>query len=107
VLSREEINRLEDAATDERDKLIIRLLGDTGLRLGELLSLRIRDLLEETRRRFLRVRGKEAKERKVPCPVPLYQRVLTYATRGRPRDTNSEYIFLTSRRSAHSHATSA
>jgi integrase len=59
ILSREEINRLEDAAADERDKLIIGMLADTGLRLGELLSLRLEDLLEETqRRRFLRVRGR-------------------------------------------------
>ena len=29
---------MEDAATSERDKLIVRLLGDIGMRVGELLA---------------------------------------------------------------------
>ena len=32
VVSREEIQRMEDAAKTERDKLIVRVLADTGLR---------------------------------------------------------------------------
>jgi integrase len=38
VLSRDEIRRLEDTANTERDKLVVRTLADTGLRLGELLA---------------------------------------------------------------------
>jgi hypothetical protein len=38
TLSRDEIQHLEDAAQTERDKLIVRILADTGLRLGELLA---------------------------------------------------------------------
>ena len=38
VLSREDIRALEDAAPTERDKLIVRILADTGVRLGELLT---------------------------------------------------------------------
>jgi site-specific recombinase XerD len=38
VLSRDEIDRLEDAAKSERDKLIVRTLADTGIRVGELVS---------------------------------------------------------------------
>jgi integrase len=30
---------LEDAAADERDKLVVRILADSGIRLGELLKL--------------------------------------------------------------------
>src|SRR5262245_47376263 len=37
TLSREEVQRMEDSAATERDKLIVRVLGDTGMRLGELL----------------------------------------------------------------------
>ena len=44
TLTRDEIQAMEDAATAERDKLIVRLLADTGLRLGELLALRERML---------------------------------------------------------------
>jgi len=32
ILSRDEIERLEDTARTERDKLIIRVFGDTGMR---------------------------------------------------------------------------
>jgi integrase len=45
VLSPEEIRRLEEAACHERDALLVRVLAETGLRSGELLGLRVRDLL--------------------------------------------------------------
>src|SRR5215831_15189528 len=54
VLSREEIGRLEDTAKTERDKLIVRVLVDAGLRAT--------DLIERDRR----VRGKGGRERDVP-----------------------------------------
>src|SRR6185437_12443015 len=44
VLSREEIDRIENAAQTERDKLIIRILADTGLRASELLGIKASDL---------------------------------------------------------------
>ena len=40
VLSRDEIDRLEDAAKSERDKLIVRTLAETGIRVVELVRLR-------------------------------------------------------------------
>jgi integrase len=70
VLSREEIQRMEHAARTERDKLIIRLLADTGLRVGELLGLRTNDLVEQNRNYYLHVRGKGAKD--LWCPHPKY-----------------------------------
>lgn len=42
TLSREEIRTMEDTARYERDKLVVRLLADTGIRLGELRGLRLR-----------------------------------------------------------------
>jgi integrase len=36
VLSRDEIRAMEERADTERDKLIVRILGDTGIRLGGL-----------------------------------------------------------------------
>ncbi|HZV49902.1 MAG TPA: tyrosine-type recombinase/integrase [Candidatus Dormibacteraeota bacterium] len=47
VLSQDEIRRLEQAATHERDALLVRVLADTGIRAGELLALRVRDVLSE------------------------------------------------------------
>jgi integrase len=49
VLTREEIDRLEEAAVSERDKVIVRLLADTGIRASELLGLRSADLVEQGR----------------------------------------------------------
>jgi integrase/recombinase XerD len=68
VLSRDQIEQLEHAAQTERDKLIIRILADTGIRASELIGLRVSDLIERDRQYFLRVRGKGNKERLVPVP---------------------------------------
>jgi integrase len=38
VLSREEVAQREAAAPNERDKVIVRVLADGGLRVGELVS---------------------------------------------------------------------
>jgi len=67
VLSREEIQALEDVAVTERDKLIVRILGHTGIRVGELVNLTTRDLINRDRNLYLRVGGKTG-ERLVPIP---------------------------------------
>lgn len=68
VLSREEIDMMERTAKTERDKLMVRILADTGIRAGELLGLRTGDLVERDRNFYLRVTGKGSKERMVPVP---------------------------------------
>lgn len=92
VLSRQEIDLMEQTALTERDKLIVRLLADTGIRAGELLGLRASDLIEKDRANYLRVRGKGAKERLVPIPrlAPRLRRYITADMSGR--------IFLALRR---------
>jgi integrase/recombinase XerD len=99
VLDRSEIADLEQAATTERDRLIIRLLADTGMRASELLGIREDDLEERNRREhYLKVRGKGRKERIVPLQSALYRRLDLYARRGRPQDATSSRIFLGLRR---------
>jgi site-specific recombinase XerD len=101
VLSREEIERLEDAAPTERDKLIIRLLADTGIRVGELCGLRPEDIVRsQDRRTFLKVREKGSKERLVPLSPPLVRR-LDRLQRGRTTETHSDRLFLALRKSLH------
>jgi integrase len=79
TLTRDEITRMEDAAPSERDKLIIRLLADTGMRVGELCALRTGDLVRaQDRRAFLKVQGKGSKERLVPLSPSLVRRVDRY-----------------------------
>jgi integrase len=98
VLMRQEIQLLEDAAPMERNKLLIRLMGDTGAREGEVASLRLEDLVAKERSYFIRIRGKTG-ERMPPITPSVYRRLKAYAEgkSGRPR-TRSTYLFLTSRR---------
>jgi integrase/recombinase XerD len=95
TLTMEEITRMEDAAPAERDKLIIRLLADTGMRVGELCALRTGDVVRaQDRRAFLKVQGKGSKERLVPLSPPLVRRIHRYM-RGRPA---GEQLFIALRR---------
>jgi integrase/recombinase XerD len=98
VLTRQEIRVMEDAAPSERDKLIVRLLADGGLRVGELVALRCDDILRRDREAFLRVQGKGDKHRLVPVAPALVRRLERYIRSGRPHDTNSDRIFLSLRR---------
>ena len=99
VLSRDEIARMEDVAKAERDKVVIRVLADTGIRVGELVALRPADLVTMTRGNFLKIQGKGARERLVPISPGLYRRLQRYADRSRPADTRSDRLFLALRRS--------
>lgn len=100
VLSREEIDRLENAAPTERDKLIIRVLADTGIRVGELCGLTLNDVISaQDRRAFLKVRGKGSKERLVPLSPSLLRRLDRYR-RARPLDARGDRLFLAARRDA-------
>ena len=97
VLDRAEIDRLEDAARTERDKVIVRLLADSGIRAGEALGLTPADLVERGRDRFIRVRGKGAKERLVPVQ-PQLDRRLQRVARGRPADERTDGLFVALRK---------
>jgi len=100
VLSRDEIQALEDVAKMERDKLVVRTLADAGLRLGELLSLSVDDIKQDGQGWAIEVMGKGARERRVPIAPALGRRLRRYADRGRPRDALTDRLFLTTRRSA-------
>jgi integrase/recombinase XerD len=97
-LSREEIRRLEDAAGNERDALVVRLLADTAIRNDELVKLRLQDVLDHDRKHFLKVQGKGARDRMVPLEAKLYRRLRRYAERQRPADAASNRLFVSRRR---------
>ena len=73
---------LEEAATIARDKLIVRLLADTGMRLGELIILRDRDVYQEGGKSYLNIYGKTG-GRKVGIDAAVYYRVRAYLQGGR------------------------
>lgn len=99
VLNREEIQRMENAAPTERDKLILRIFADCGVRLGELLALRVDDIKELRKGEFeLKVHGKGSKDRMVPLAPALRRRLRQYLT-GR-RAQPGERIFVSLRKGA-------
>jgi integrase len=93
VLSRSDIAHLEAVATAERDKLIVRVLADGGLRVGELVKLRPRDFEEQSGTHFLRISGKGARERLVPLDRSLLRRLRRYADH-RPGDSDRLFLSL-------------
>jgi integrase/recombinase XerD len=98
ILEREEIQRIEDAATTERDKLIVRILADTGLRVGELVKLRSHDVIDQNKRPYVKVRGKGSRDRLVGLQPALARRLRRYIDRQRPEDADSDRLFVSQRR---------
>lgn len=96
VLSRDEIDQLERAMVNERDKLIIRLFADCGLRLDELTRLTARDVVRSGRQAHFRVMGKRSRLRDVPIPPSLLRRFDRFID-ARPEDRTTDAIFLAHR----------
>jgi integrase/recombinase XerD len=98
VLSRDEILALENAASTERDKLVVRVLADTGLRVGEFCDLRIDSITRHERGALLKVRGKGDQERLVPIRPELARRLERFA-RSRSAEAEGDHLFSSHRRS--------
>lgn len=77
ILSEEEVLKILEAAREDRDKALIAVLFDSGIRVGELLTLRIKDVDLESRPAHLRVDGKTGM-RQIPImfSVPYLGRYL-------------------------------
>ena len=98
VLDHDEIDRLEAAAKTERDRLVIRILCDCGLRAEELCSLQLGSVHRRDRQAHLSVRGKGERDRLVPLPPSLLRRIEGYIRNGRPHDTRTAQLFVGLRR---------
>ena len=104
VLSVEEINRIL-AAIDlsktggERNKAMIETLYSSGLRVSELVGLRLSNLFLDTG--FLKITGKGNKERLVPIGDEAMQQVLRYTQEVRTHQPvaagNEDFVFLNHR----------
>jgi len=93
-LTPEEAHRLIDAGENERDRLFLRLLWETGVRVSEAIALRLKDVGRDG----IRVLGKGAVERVVFVQDGLVSAILFYAQeRGMERN---DYVFL-SRKGGH------
>lgn len=85
----------EDDPIALRDWAVAELLYATGMRVGELAGLDVRDI--DIDQRLVRVLGKGAKERVVPFGVPAKRAVVEWLRRGRPqlvRPTTDGALFL-------------
>src|SRR5205823_14884420 len=85
-----------------RDALMIQLMAESGIRVGELVGLRVQDLVEhdvvllngQREHQFgVRVIGKGNRERFVPIPADLHRRLRAVA-RARPRDARGDHLWL-------------
>lgn len=102
ILSSTEIQALEDVCQTERDKLIVRVLSDIGLRVGELCRLDVDDIKPGGDGfHYLKVKGKGQVPRMAPIPKAWLPRLLRLATRGRPREATSGALFVSRRRSTY------
>jgi len=72
VLSKEEIRNLIASSPTEKSKLIIKLLYSTGLRVSELVNLKLKDLNLKTRESWVRS-GKGSKDRFFQLPPNLME----------------------------------
>jgi integrase/recombinase XerD len=81
-----------------RDSVMFELLYSSGLRVSELISLRLEDISFDAG--FLRVIGKGSKERIVPLHMRALDKIKEYISVERPqilRKKNSPYLFITRR----------
>lgn len=98
ILSREDIDALELGATSERDRIIIRILGDCGVRASELCGLQVSDIKRHDRQSYLQVTGKGDRQRLVPVVPQLLRRIERYERNDRPKDCGDDHLFLSLRK---------
>jgi integrase/recombinase XerD len=87
-----------DASMWPRDSAMLELLYSSGLRVSEIISLKVNDLNFDAG--FVRVMGKGSKERIVPFNSRAGSKLTSYMRELRPRllkRRESPYLFLTSR----------
>jgi integrase/recombinase XerD len=93
VLRMLEVARRNRSFTGLRDYLLIHILYDTGLRISELLNLRLQDIDFENR--TFHVVGKGKKERLVPFGRMSFEILKEYLEVKRSIFGENEYVFLT------------
>lgn len=100
TLSVEEIDSLiaavdDDSVKGRRDSAMLEVLYSCGLRVSELVSLRVGDLFFGEG--YIRVIGKGDKQRLVPISPTARERIYAYLDLREPTKTSEEILFLNNR----------
>jgi len=78
ILSDEEVKRIIHAENHPRNKLLLKVLFISGIRVSELCSLCWQDLIERSDGGQMTVLGKGSKTRAVLIPEPLWSELMSY-----------------------------
>lgn len=78
-----------DSLNGKRDKLIFELFYQTGIRLSELIDLRVQNVSSES----IKVVGKRNKERIIPISKELHQQIHLYLSAKNQQLGESPYVF--------------
>jgi integrase len=112
ALEDDQVTALLGALRSARDRALLRLMLDGGLRPGEVLSLHLEDVAYGRRRVIIRrrqdhpkgLRTKSRVERVVDLHAPItLEAVNTYVMTERPRDATSPFLFLVGGRGRRRH----
>lgn len=101
ILSEDEIQALIDGENHPRNKLILKVLFITGVRVSELCSLKWSDLTERTDGGQITVYGKGSKTRAIIIPEPLWSELMNF----RKNATDDMAVFRGRKSSKHLHPT--
>lgn len=91
-----ELDAAAKPASKVRDRAIVLTLRHTGIRVGELVTLKVRDVVLSDRKGSLRVLGKGAKERTIPLNQTVRGALSAYLAVRRERPDSSQHreLFL-------------
>lgn len=101
-LTREQVKQLTEASNNLRDKFLVCLLYETGVRIGEALGLRHEDMITGGKNEIIvrfrdnnnGARMKSGIERVVPVSVDLMRLYSNYLIDEYPEDADCDYVFV-------------
>ncbi|MFK4327010.1 integrase/recombinase XerD [Bacillus sp. RC97] len=102
ILSHEDVKKIVDACNTRRDKLIIMIMYEGGLRIGEVLSLRIEDIITWDNEIHITPRNenengsyiKQRKERVLHISKEIMSLYTDYLIHEYGDDLNHDYVFI-------------
>lgn len=103
ILSMDEVRRIIDGENHPRNKLLLKTLFISGIRVSELCSLTWKDLNERSDGGQMTVYGKGQKTRVVLIPEPLWSELMNY----RGPVSEDSYIFRGRNKTTQMHSTTA